>query len=242
MKAVQATIIFSILVSMTMGMSIVQQNFLSSLNLDNIQSMERYRDFNLGSRIVGGDIAALTQFPYQTAVFSILPWATGICGGVLLSERVVITAAHCMEQATSAVVVLGVHMLFDFNDPNRVEMEVSRQSFIIHDKYDAQMLYNDVALLILPKAVEFSVAIQKIDLPTGDDLNDSFEGVVATVSGFGRFSDHISSVSDVLRFTTNEVKANSACYDIFGNFVIESTLCTITRATRSGICFGDSGN
>lgn len=242
MQTLQKITIFSILlVSFTTGMSLNQQNFLFGISRDSIRPMLKYREFNFNSRIVGGDVARRSQHPYQVATFNILPWGTGICGGVLLSTRVVITAAHCVESSSSTQVIMGAHFLFDGNEPDRVAMEVLRQSYIIHEKYDAQMLYNDVALLILPTAVKLTKSIQTIDLPSGDDLKSSYDGELATVSGWGRFSDDNSWVSDVLRFTVNEVKSNSACFDIFGNFVIDSTLCTITRATRSGTCHGDSG-
>jgi secreted trypsin-like serine protease len=63
----------------------------------------------------------------------------------------------------------------------------------------------------------------------------------AFVEGWGRTSDSSSATSPVLRFTSNRVKENGDCFDIFGDFVIDSTLCTATRSTGSGICNGDSG-
>lgn len=232
---------FSILLSLSFGMSINQQQFLLSLKRDSVRPILRFREINLGSRIVGGDIARMNQYPYQVATFNNMPFGTGICGGVLLSNRIVITAAHCVESSISSSVILGAHFLFEANEPYRLTFEVLRQAYIIHPKYDPQMLYNDLALLILPTAVEFTKSIQKIELPSKEELQNSFTGDLATVSGWGRFSDDNSWVSDVLRFTVNEVKSNSECNAIFGDFVIDSTLCTITRSTRSGICHGDSG-
>ncbi|KOB64766.1 Chymotrypsin, partial [Operophtera brumata] len=57
------------------------------------------------NRIVGGSPAAVGQYPYQ-----------GVCGGSLISNARVLTAAHCWydgrNQATSFTVVLGSHTLF----------------------------------------------------------------------------------------------------------------------------------
>lgn len=113
------------------------------------------------------------------------------------------------------------------------------ENYIIHPAYDPQMLYNDLAILILPRSVVFTDYIQPIQLPKYELMGKSFNGEIATVSGWGRTSDSSGATSPVLRFTQNEVKTNDACYEIFGNFVIDSTLCAITRSTKSGICNGE---
>lgn len=119
-------------------------------------------------------------------------------------------------------------------------MLVLPEYYIIHPDYDPQMLYNDLAILILPRSVVFTDFIQPIQLPEYELMGKSFKGENATVSGWGRTSDGSGATSPVLRYTQNEVKSNDACYAIFGNFVIDSTLCAITRDTQSGICNGEN--
>lgn len=47
-------------------------------------------------RIVGGDLAELGQFPYQVAIYFIdKDKKTFICGGSIVNEEWVLTAAHC---------------------------------------------------------------------------------------------------------------------------------------------------
>lgn len=101
------------------------------------------------------------------------------------------------------------------------------------------MLYNDLALIKLTKTIMLNDYIQPIQLPGSELLLERFEGEIATVSGWGRTSDFSGEISPVLHYTLNEIKENAACEAIFGNFVIKSTLCTITRDSQSGTCNGE---
>lgn len=46
-------------------------------------------------RIVGGDEAAPGQFPHQVGIWIVLGRSKNFCGGSIISDRIVITAAHC---------------------------------------------------------------------------------------------------------------------------------------------------
>lgn len=63
---------------------------------------ERYPLFNSmnkvpESRIVGGHEAEHGQFPYQVALFVEADGGTYFCGGSLLNNDYVMTAAHCVD-------------------------------------------------------------------------------------------------------------------------------------------------
>lgn len=139
---------------------------------------------------------------------------------------------------SSTQVVLGAHNIFTANEPSQVRNTVNSSNYITHPQYDPQMLYNDVSLIRLTKTIEFNEFIQPIQLPGSEILYERFAGEIATVSGWGRTSDSSGAMSSVLRFTLNMIKRNEECEAIFGHFVIKSTLCTVTRETRSGICNG----
>jgi secreted trypsin-like serine protease len=224
MKAIKKLIFFSLF---TLG-------FAASFN-----NVEKF-SFDIDRNIVGGEIANRNSHPYQVGIFITFPWTIAMCGGVLLSNRIVISAAHCTDGSSSTEVILGAHFLFT-GESSQQRFIVTRENYIQHPQFNSRMLYNDIVLLVLPNAVEFTRAIQPINLPTTEMMKESFEGEIATVSGWGRFSDSSNSISDVLRYTQNEIKGNSECFVIFGDFVIDSTLCTITKNTQSGICNGDSG-
>ena len=48
-------------------------------------------------RIVGGSIATANQFPHQAAL--LINYSTGefFCGGSIIGQKLILTAAHCVE-------------------------------------------------------------------------------------------------------------------------------------------------
>ena len=61
-------------------------------------------DLALLDRIAGGRPALLGQYPWQAEIRSYDPQVDAwvhTCGGVIISERFVLTAAHCMRKALS---------------------------------------------------------------------------------------------------------------------------------------------
>lgn len=51
------------------------------------------------SRIVGGQLAATAQFPFQV---SLRYFGSHICGGSIISENYILTAAHCVVTASGS--------------------------------------------------------------------------------------------------------------------------------------------
>ncbi|KAG8223091.1 hypothetical protein J437_LFUL002039, partial [Ladona fulva] len=107
-------------------------------------------EFKLSGRIVGGHRAHPYQFPWQAFLIIDDIYA---CGGSLISNYWILTAAHCAQEFTNFKVYLGAYIL-SADEPGRVEMETFVK--IIHENYDNETYENDIALLLLPRAVTFS--------------------------------------------------------------------------------------
>ena len=71
----------------------------------------------------------------------------------LSGNDLVITAAHCVDGASKARVILGA---YDFGEEEPGRVEISSQEIIIHPSWSPSTLTNDVALIKLTKSVEFS--------------------------------------------------------------------------------------
>ncbi|GFG34450.1 hypothetical protein Cfor_05035 [Coptotermes formosanus] len=131
-------------------------------------------------KIVNGYPAVDGQFPHQAAVT--IDGST-FCGGSLISTTYVLTAAHC-AQGSQYQIVLGRRIL---NSNDGVSLLTSNK--LVHSGYDSDNLRNDLALLRLPSAVTLTTNIKPVNLPSSSQASDTFEGVTAVVSGFGKTSE-----------------------------------------------------
>ncbi|XP_047028625.1 collagenase-like [Helicoverpa zea] len=188
------------------------------------------------SRIVGGSTASLGQFPYQAGLIIDMPNGESVCGGSLLNQRRVLTAAHCWndgrQQARRLTVVLGSIRLFSGGT------RLSTTSIVMHGSWNANLIRNDIAMINLPSNVGTSNNIRPIALPSGNELNNQFAGATAIASGFGRTRDG-GAVSNELRHVSLPVITNNVCSQSF-NVIHSSNICT-SGANGRGTCQGDSG-
>uniref|UniRef100_A0A336LS69 CSON014307 protein n=1 Tax=Culicoides sonorensis TaxID=179676 RepID=A0A336LS69_CULSO len=205
--------------------------------LNSFSTPEEARSRSLSSRIINGMPAALGQFPHQVrSRTKVGPHKYSICGGSIISETVVLTAAHCVKGHESFDLGFGS---IEFNNP---EVEVTTTDKIIHPEYDHSHLHNDIALLILPSALEFTKNIKPIQLPSYSQTDMSFADEKATVSGHGKTGDDESS-SKRLMYVHVKVIDNEECTKFYGKKLIKDfTICTVGWNKRSsGTCQGDSG-
>uniref|UniRef100_A0A9J7XNJ2 trypsin n=1 Tax=Cyprinus carpio carpio TaxID=630221 RepID=A0A9J7XNJ2_CYPCA len=104
-----------------------------------------------------------------------------ICGGFLISDRFVMTAAHCWKNKKLTAVV-GAHDLRQNEGPVRIGVK----SYHIHPHFNMHTLQNDIMLLRLEKEVEQNKNVMKISIPKKE--RDIEDGSVCSVAGWGRLN------------------------------------------------------
>ena len=112
------------------------------------------------TRIVGGEATAPNQFPWQVGLKS-FPGRHPFCGGTLISDRWVLTAAHCVV-GTLFGVAIGDH---DMTDNTAIDQDFTVIRVIRHPDYDSRTRENDVALVQLYSQVTFTAEILPGCLP-----------------------------------------------------------------------------
>ena len=119
------------------------------------------------AKIVGGVEATPNQWPWQVALFIDNAW---FCGGALISENYVLTAAHCADGATYFDIMAGAHNVRESSEPNRVE--ITSFNGWTHPEWDPNTLSNDIALVELPEPINFNDYIKPSCQPAASDSAD----------------------------------------------------------------------
>ncbi|KAK2721358.1 venom protease-like [Artemia franciscana] len=197
------------------------------------------------TRIVGGKSAAIGSWPWLAILLDQRSKAY-ICGGTLMTNRWVLTAAHCLRsQSPQRIKVrLKEHNITSINDGLHIDVGVSR--LLIHPQYIEKTHTNDIALVQLSRRIPFSERLRPSCLPSSLQwVNTDLTGAKATVIGFGRRSFTEGELSDVIKEVEVIIFSKLSClqaYSRFKNVLITSnTICAGHPFGGKDACRGDSG-
>ncbi|XP_055910850.1 uncharacterized protein LOC129945216 [Eupeodes corollae] len=192
------------------------------------------------SRITNGQIAEPKQFPYQAGLLLHLEKGSAWCGGTLISNQWVLTAAHCTDSIVSVDVHLGMFDRLNRYEEGQKVIRVARANIIVHEHWNPSSVQNDISLIRLPYPVEFNEYIQAAQLPRLIGTPSNYVGVNSIASGWGRTSDSATGTTDKLRWIEVPIMDNSACASYYSGSVRDTNICISTKNAKS-TCNGDSG-
>ena len=157
---------------------------------------------NKPNRIFGGNETEPNEYPW---VVFLSIGGSGVCGGSIIGDRHVLTAAHCVDgtPASNLSVYVGTH------DPwHRPAKIVSISTIDIHPTWTGSALTgSDSAVLTLSETLEFSETVRPLCLSV--DPSSSYAGQAAVASGWGL--DDSNAIPNNLRDVDVEIISNDEC-------------------------------
>ncbi|XP_025834022.1 trypsin-1-like [Agrilus planipennis] len=192
---------------------------------------------NDAKRIVGGHATAMNEFPWMVRLSYFNRF---YCGGMLINDRYVLTAAHCVKGFMWFMIKATFGEHDRCSDTKRPESRFVLRA--ITGAFSFLNFDNDIALLRLNDRVPIMDTIKPICLPTKKD--DLYIGTKAIATGWGTLKED-GKPSCVLQEVEVPVISNEACRkntSYTAKMISDNMLC----AGYPGVggrdsCQGDSG-
>ena len=185
-------------------------------------------------KVVGGVDVDIKDYPWQIALTS-SPTGSGFCGGSIIGDSWVLTAAHCVngDSPSGLYIRAGASASFASGGDS-----YSVNQIIVHPDYSGNSF--DFALVEINGEFAYNSNVQKIDLIDANEIAAGVQagGVMATITGWGTTSSG-GSLASVLQMVEapiveNDVACGSAS-DSNGN----AGQYPCTSLDESMICAGD---
>tara|TARA_Y100001960_G_scaffold105507_1_gene113547 strand:- start:27 stop:1640 length:1614 start_codon:yes stop_codon:yes gene_type:complete len=201
---------------------------------------------SLSTRIIDGQVATHSDWPYMTALVSKGQAATEgqFCGGSYIGDRYILTAGHCIEgiSAEDLDVVVGIN---DLRNEGTEGVRLSVSKIYLHHEYTTNSLENDVAILELARPLRDHEATP-VQLANHNTRNEAYVGAPLTVAGWGsttpEYGNH--TATDQLLEVTVPMVSQSQCSDAFPwvwRNENSPNFCAGTNTEGYDSCRGDSG-
>ncbi|XP_017102812.2 chymotrypsin-2 [Drosophila bipectinata] len=190
-------------------------------------------DKQFSSRIVGGEISAVTAAPWQVSLQN--PYGNLFCGGCIIHDQYVLTAASCVVGLRESYIKV---VTSTENNWGLAGWEYEVEKIITHCNFDKPLYHNDIALLKTKTLFAYDEVTQNITLAPLEDL---VEGEKLTMYGWGS-TEIGSDFSWELRQLDLSYVPPAKCNATYGGTsdLDWGHLCAV-GSVGAGACHGDAG-
>ncbi|GJQ73798.1 hypothetical protein Trydic_g18738 [Trypoxylus dichotomus] len=195
--------------------------------------------------ITGGVPASQFEYPHMALLgYKDKNSTKWLCGGSIISEKFIITAAHCIITSSNKVkyVAVGAYSLSQLNSDDNVQKYDVKETYV-HREYNVIDYYNDIALIEINGTISFDFRIRPACLHNSRDLPEMF-----MITGWGSLESG-GQTSNILQKATVVRVNHEICTRIYGNRRrlpngVKENLQICARGSGNQLadtCQGDSG-
>uniref|UniRef100_A0A8C3YNC3 Cathepsin G n=1 Tax=Catagonus wagneri TaxID=51154 RepID=A0A8C3YNC3_9CETA len=182
--------------------------------------------------IIGGQEARPHSHPYMAYMHIHSSVGHKSCGGFLVRDNFVMTAAHCLGSQIN--VILGAHNIRMFE---RTQQRIPVLRAIPHPRYNPYNNLNDIMLLQLEYRARENQAVRPVALPEARARLSP--GTQCTVAGWGLLG--LGRRADALQEVRLSVQRDGQCRRRFDNYNGRTQMCVGDPRERKSAFLGDSG-
>lgn len=188
------------------------------------------------ARIIGGGAAIANTYPWMVSV-QYKEESEHFCGGSLIGDKYVLTAAHCIEDETAEEIQVVISE-YDLEEQSNQEEIISVENIFIHEDYEEED--NDIAVLELSTSSN-KTPVTLVDTAT---MNNLSTGTNMTVMGWGNQSTNDEDFPNILQEVQVPLADQTSCetnYQGVGIDITNNMVCAGLTEGGKDSCQGDSG-
>ncbi|RVE47479.1 hypothetical protein evm_007890 [Chilo suppressalis] len=231
---------------------------LSSHEISHHSAWEILNSFDCGEsaadRIIGGTRAALGQFPWIARLGYVFPDDPDIdwmCGGALITDRLVVTAAHCIPSEEDEYMLINVRLgEHDIRTDPDCELGICApavqdrgiKNITKHPSFNTPTFHNDIAVLELNSPLDLNDYVAPICLPqSSEQLAGLKVGELAQAAGWGKMNMTTEERAKILQVVALPIVKPEMC-QLFGKeFKVDASEVCAGAQFNKDACGGDSG-
>lgn len=215
------------------------------VNID-VEETSQHQQQGPEKRISGGEVSDPIRWFVMHLSYSPFEdlWRSAGCGGTLIGNCHVLTAAHCVLGENlglpNGLYVNAYEPFLGWNGGR--PFHFSRvESIDSHGDYDSTSRLNDIAIITLASCVDINV-YKPVELATPAFLMNNVSNTDPVIAaGFGKLAANDTEYVETLRRVEMEYISRDVCNEYHNGKVLGDMFCAGVEGGGKDSCLGDSG-